>query len=95
MFWEGLGRVKKGVVRRLMITRHLNPNYCSGLRNRASRPRWKGLGVGGHFRPSTPKLRVEVGRIREQSVYNYFYVLFLEYSSTWQQGWEQYSGKSI
>lgn len=79
-----------------MITRHLNPNYCSGLRNRE--PAGQGgrdWGEEGHFRPSTPKLRVEVGRIREQSVYNYFYVLFLESSSTWQQGWGQYSGKSI
>lgn len=51
-----------------MVTGHLNPNYCSGLRNRASRPRWKGFWRGGHFSPSTPKLRVEGGRIREQSV---------------------------
>lgn len=29
--WEGLGGVKKGVVRRLKVTGHLNPNHCSGL----------------------------------------------------------------
>lgn len=26
--------MEKGVVRRLMVTGHLNPNHCSGLGNR-------------------------------------------------------------
>ena len=43
--WEGLGGVKK-VVRRLKVTGHLNSNHCSGLGNRASRPRWKGFWRG-------------------------------------------------
>lgn len=29
-----------------MVTGHLNPNHCSGLGNRASRPRWKGFWRG-------------------------------------------------
>lgn len=40
--WERLGGVKK-VVRRLKVTGRLNPNHCSGVGNRASRPRWKGF----------------------------------------------------
>lgn len=91
--WEGLGGVKKGVVRRLKVTGHLNPNHCSGLGNRASRPRWKGFQRGDILVPPTPKLRVEGGRTREQSVYNYFYLLFLESSSTWQQGGNNTVGK--
>lgn len=44
--WEGLGEVKKGVVRRLKVTGRLNPNHCSGLGRKASRPRWKGFWRG-------------------------------------------------
>lgn len=43
---EALGGVKKGAVRRLKVTGHLNPNHCSGLGNRASRPRWEGFWKG-------------------------------------------------
>lgn len=50
-------------------------------------------GQGDILVPPTPKLGVEGGRTREQSVYNYFYLLFLESSSTWQQGGNKYSGE--
>lgn len=53
----------------------------------------EGILEGGHFSPPTPKLRVEGGRTKEQSVYNYFYLLFLESSSTWQQGGDNTSGE--
>ena len=55
----------------------------------------EGILEGGPFSPPIPKLRVEGGRTREQSVYNYFYLLFLESSSTWQQGGDDTVGKSI
>lgn len=53
----------------------------------------EGILEGVHFSPPTPKLRVEAGRTREQNVYNYFYVLFFESSSTWQQGGDNIVGE--
>lgn len=86
----GLGRVRRGQERSSKEAdgyRALESKSLLWAREWSQQTKVEGILEGGHFSPSTPKLRVEEGRTREQSVYNYFYVLFLESSSTWKQGW--------
>lgn len=94
----GLGRVRRGQERSCKEAEGYRAFESKSLlwaREESQQTKVEGILEGGHFSPPTPKLRVEGERTREQSVYNYFYLLFLEPSSTWQQGGDNKVGESI